>query len=145
MAQLVIDNEQIAEEYFEDASILGIQCGIEPHQFIWLVNKKFAYNFRYQAGSEIEVKKRGRSFKYPIFLCTEPQTNLQHIIYANQHDGEYLLSELRHFDYVWLIKGELKDPGFPLLLVSELKTIEPVQIVMQLSNDKIINKTKLVL
>lgn len=144
MSQLIIDNEQLAEDFFGDATLLGIQCGAEPHQFVWMVNKKFAYNFRYQAGSEIEVKKRGRTFKYPIFFCSEPKADLQHYLYANQHDGEYLLNELKHFDYVWLIKGELKD-DLADMISSELRMMEPVQIVTQLTNDKVINKTKLVL
>ena len=145
MAQLVIDNDILAEEFFEDSNLLGIQCGSEAHQFIWMVNRRFAYDFRYQAGSEIEFKKRGREFKYPIFSCREPHTDLQHFIYANHQDGEYLLPELKHFDFLWLMKGELKDLNLPSVLLDELKTLEAVQTVTRLSNDKIINKTRLVL
>ncbi len=144
MAQLIVNNNQIAEDFFDDASLLGVQCGVEPHQFIWMVNKKFAYDFRYQAGSEIEVKKKGRNFKYPVFGYAEPQSYVQHFIYANQHDGEYLLQKLKHFDYVWLVKGEVKD-NLPEMISAELRSLEAVQMVMQLSNDKITNKTKLVL
>jgi hypothetical protein len=144
LSQLVIDNDQLAEDFFEDATILGVQCGVEPHHFIWMVNKRFAYDFRYQAGNEIVVKKRGRTFTYPVFSCCEPQADLHHYVYANQHDGEYLLNELRHFDYVWLIKGELKD-NLPEQICSELRVMETVQLVTQLTNDKIINKTRLVL
>jgi hypothetical protein len=145
LAQLLIDNDILAEEFFEDSMLIGVQCGSEPHQFIWMVNRKFAYDFRYQAGSEIEFKKRGRNFKYPIFSCSEPHTDLQHLIYANRHDGEYLLPELKHFDFLWLMKGELKDIMLPEMLLSELKTLDLVQMVTILSNDKIINKTRLVL
>jgi hypothetical protein len=67
------------------------------------------------------------------------------LIYANRHDGEYLLPELKHFDFLWLMKGELKEILLPEMLLSELKTLDPVQMVTILSNDKIINKTRLVL
>jgi hypothetical protein len=67
------------------------------------------------------------------------------MIYANRHDGEYLLPELKHFDFLWLMKGELKDILLPEMLLSELKTLDQVQMVTILSNDKIINKTRLVL
>jgi hypothetical protein len=67
------------------------------------------------------------------------------LIYANRHDGEYLLPELKHFDFLWLMKGELKDIMLPEMLLSELKTLDQVQMVTILSNDKIINKTRLVL
>ena len=145
MAKLIIDNELIAEEYFSDARLLGIQCALEPHQFIWHINRQFLYDFRYQSGSEIVVTKKNRPFRYPIFQCKEPQQELVHIIYANQYDGEYLLSELRYFDYVWLIKGEMNDDSLTELILTELKAIEQVQLVTALSNEKIINKTQLVL
>ena len=145
MAKLIIDNDLIAEEYFSDARLLGIQCALEPHQFIWHINRQFLYDFRYQSGSEIVVTKKKRPFRYPIFQCKEPQQELLHIIYANQYDGEYLLSELRYFDYIWLIKGEMNDDSLPELILNELKAIEQVQLVTALSNEKIINKTQLVL
>ncbi|CAN5435158.1 hypothetical protein BH10BAC3_BH10BAC3_07850 [soil metagenome] len=145
MAKLIIDNELIAEEYFSDARLLGIQCALEPHQFIWHINRQFLYDFRYQSGSEIVVTKKSRPFRYPIFQCKEPQQELLHIIYANQYDGEYLLSELRYFDYLWLIKGEMNDDSLPGLILNELKAIGHVQLVTELSNEKIINKTQLVL
>jgi hypothetical protein len=145
LAKLIIDNDVIAEEYFSDARLLGIQCSLEPHQFIWHINRQFLYDFRYQSGSEIVVTKKKRPFRYPIFQCKEPGQELLHLIYANQFDGEYLLSELRYFDYLWLLKGEINNDNLPALLLSELKTITQVQLVTELSNDKIINKTQLVL
>jgi len=145
LAKLIIDNDQIAEEYFSDARLFGIQCPLEPHSFVWLINRQFLYDFRYQAGSEIEVKKKGRPFNYPIFQCKEPQQEIVHLIYANQHDGEYLLAELRYYDYLWLIKGELPGEELPRLILAELKNMEQVQLVTALSNEKIINKTQLVL
>ena len=145
MAKLIIDNDQIAEEYFADARLFGIQCALEPHQFIWHINRHFLYDFRYQAGSEILVKRKGRSFRYPIFQCKEPRQELQHIIYANQFDGEYLLAELKYFDYLWLIKGEQNDETLPDLILNELKNIKQVQLVTELTYEKIINKTQLVL
>jgi hypothetical protein len=145
LAKLIIDNDQIAEEYFADARLFGIQCPLEPHRFIWTINRQFLYDFRYQAGSEIKVKKKGRQFRYPIFQCKEPQLEVVHLIYANQFDGEYLLSELRYFDYLWLMKGELPGEELPGLILAELKTIEQVQLVTELSKEKIVNKTQLVL
>lgn len=145
MAKLIIDNDQIAEEYFADARLFGIQCPLEPHRFAWLINRQFLYNFRYQAGAEIEVTKKGRTFRYCIFQCKEPQLEVMHFIYANHFDGEYLLSELRYFDYLWLMKGELPDEALPNLILNELKNIDHIQLVTELMKDKIVNKTQLVI
>lgn len=145
MAKLTIDNDQIAEEYFSDVQLLGIQCSMEPHSLVWLVNKRFLYNFRYQNGAEIIVSKKTRSFSYPVFQCRETSLQLTHYIYANQHDGEYLLPELRHFDYIWLLKGELSGIELSSLILEELKKIPEIQVVTFLSSEKIKHKTQLVM
>ncbi len=142
--KLSIDNDQIAEEYFSDAQLFGIQCSLEPSSFIWLINKKFLYQFRYQNDAEIVVNKRQRRFSYPVFQCQETAIQLTHIIYTNKHDGEYLLPELRHFDYIWLMKGELNQ-ALAEQIMAVLKSIPEIQIAALLAADKIRNKTQLVM
>lgn len=145
MAKLVINNDEIAEEFFEDARLLGIQCPQEPHRMVWLINRRFGYKFRYQAGSEILLTKKARKFSFPVFASDETNFALTHFIYANQHEGEYLLSELKHFDFLWLIKGDHPNNQLISLLQTELKNLESVQLVMELNSDKIVNKKNLVL
>lgn len=146
MAKLIIDNAQIAEEYFENAQLLGIQCAAEPHKFVWLINKHFAFDFRYQPNSEIEMKKQGRNFKFPVFSFNETHLSIQHLIYTNQFDGEYLLPELKHTDFLWLVRNDSPDAtDFIQLLAAEIKKVSQVQLVTLLSNDKIKNKQHLVL
>ncbi len=145
MAKLVIDNALIAEEYFEHAHLLGIQCAAEPHRFVWLINRHFAFDFRYQNGSEIELTKQQRNFRYPIFRFSETHLMVEHLIYTHQHDGEYLLPELRHTDFLWLVKGESIDAAFMNLLETEIRKVPQVQLVTALSNEKIKNKQHLVL
>jgi hypothetical protein len=145
MAKLIIDNDLIAEEYFADARLVGIQCALAPHQLAWHINRQFLYDFRYQAGSEIMVTKKGRPLRYSVYQYEETHLQITHLVYANQYDGEYLLPELKHFDYIWLLKGEHVTEQWIVLLLNELKTVEQVQMVMELSSEKIKNKTRLVL
>ncbi len=145
MQKLIIDNDVIAEEFFEDVQLLlGIQTTLEPHQFVWLVNKHFLYDFRYQAESEIMVKKKSKHFKYPVFKCKEPHLEVAHYIYTNQHDGEYLLQEIKHLDYLWLLKGD-RDEELIKLLLSEMKNFGQLHLVTELASEKIIHKQQLVL
>lgn len=145
MAKLFLDNDLIAEEYFANAQLLGIQCPVEPHKFIWLMNKHFGFDFRYQAGSEVEMKKKGRLFKFPVFSFDETHLSIQHLIYTNQFDGEYLLPELKFTDFLWLVRSEINDTAFIQLMASELRQVNTVQMVTMLSNDKIKNKQHLIL
>jgi hypothetical protein len=145
VTRLTINNEVLAEEFFSDAQLLGIQCSMEPHSFIWLINKRFLYQFRYQNGAEIIVQKRQRNFSFPVFQCQESNLQLTHLIYTNQQDGEYLLPELKHFDYIWMLKGELSNIDLPDLVLKELKNVPDIQMVALLATDKIRNKTQLVM
>lgn len=143
--KLVLNNHDVADGFFEDAILLGIQCSLLPEKFIWMINRHFGYSFRYQQLSEVRLMRQSRQFVYPIFSCKERNLSLVHFIYTNQYDGEYLLPELRHTDFLWLLKNEGSDEGFALLLAEELRKLDAVQLVTQLANDKIKNKQHLVL
>jgi hypothetical protein len=145
LAKLFLDNDQIAEEYFSNAHLLGIQCPVEPHKFIWLVNRHFGFDFRYQPGSEIELTKKGRKLLFPVFGFDESHLSVQHLIYTNQFDGEYLLPELKFTDFLWLVRSDAMDNQFMQLLATELRAVSAVQLVTMLANDKIKNKQHLIL
>lgn len=128
-----------------DARLLGIQCALEPQPLIWSVNRQFGYDFRYQHNAEISVRKNNRVFRYSVYQFNEPHLNITHYLYANHHDGEYLLPELKHFDFMWMVKGEAERDSLIPLIITELKKLEQVQMVTELAGDKIRNKLQLVL
>jgi hypothetical protein len=145
LAKLIIDNEQIAASFFEDAHLLGIQCPAAPHKFVWLINQHFGFDFRYEAFSEVALKKKERHFFFPVFSFSELHLSAHHIIYTNQFDGEYLLPELKFTDYLWLVKSDSLDGQFIPLLANELRKVPMMNLVTTLSNEKIKNKQRLVL
>ena len=56
-----------------------------------------------------------------------------------------MLPELKHFDYIWMLKGELNNIDLPDLVLKELKNVPEIQMVALLAADKIRNKTQLVM
>ena len=44
--KLKIDNESIAQEFFENAVLLGIVAPIKDYLFSWHLNQIFGFNFR---------------------------------------------------------------------------------------------------
>lgn len=145
MAKLTIDNSLLANEFFEDARLLGIQCPAETTRFVWMVNRIFGYRFQYQQDGEIKLSAQKRNYEFPVYYCKEPNMELVHLLYVNGDDGKHLLPELRHIDYLWLLKGELADESFLVSLMQELRRMDQVQLVMELTNEKIKNKEHLVL
>ena len=70
---------------------------------------------------------------------------MEHYIYHNQFEGEYLLPELKHFDFLWLIKADIIDEENFISLQQNIKNINGVQLVTELIHEKIKNKENLIL
>lgn len=69
---------------------------------------------------------------------------LEYYLYKNQFDGEYLLPEFKHLDYLWLTKGDLPGKEDENKLVNDIRNIPGVQLVVELTNEKIKHKQHLI-
>ena len=142
--KLKIDNEALAEEFFEDTHLLGIVAPVKNYQFIWNINQVMGYSFRINNSLEIQLVKKNRKYFFSIYEYQVPGSFLNHYLYHNQHDGEYLLPEFRHLDFLWLTKGEEVSRDEISLLQQSLKNIPSVQLVNEMTNEKIKNKQHLI-
>jgi len=142
--KLKIDNESIAQEFFEDAVLLGIVAPIKDYLFSWHLNQKFGFNFRINNDIEIVLSKQKRNYFFSIYEYAVPSTSITHYLYNNQFDGEYLLPEFKHLDFVWLIKGEYISSEELKTLMQSIKSLPGVQLVNEMTNEKIKNKQHLI-
>ena len=142
--KLKIDNDLLAEEFFENASLLGIVAPIKDYQFSWQLNQLLGFNFRVNHDIEIELTKKNRKYFFAIYEYAVPATSLTHYLYNNQHDGEYLLPEFKHLDFVWLIKTEELENDYLKELMGSIKSIPGVQLVTEMTSEKIKNKQHLI-
>lgn len=143
--KLKIDNETLAQEFFEDAILLGIVAPIKDYQFSWQLNQLLGFNFRVNNDIEIQLKKKQRKYFFSIYEYQVPSTSLTHYLYNNQFDGEYLLPEFKHLDFLWLIKGDVVQAEDLKILVQAIKSLAGVQLIIELTNEKIKNKQHLIL
>ena len=65
-------------------------------------------------------------------------------MYNNQFDGEYLLPEFKHLDFLWLMRGDGITNELTQQKTESLRSITGVQLVVELTNEKIKNKEHLV-
>ena len=142
--KLNIDNESIAQEFFENAVLLGIVAPIKDYLFSWHLNQIFGFNFRVNNDIEIQLSKQQRKYFFSIYEYAVPSTSITHYLYNNQFDGEYLLPEFKHLDFVWLIKGEYISAQELKTLMQSIKSIPGVQLVKEMTNEKIKNKQHLI-
>ncbi|HEY2727672.1 MAG TPA: IPExxxVDY family protein [Parafilimonas sp.] len=144
MPKLKLNIDGIEEDFFSGTHLLGIMTPVKNYRFIWQVNVNTGFNFRLNTDVEIELKRKGRNYFFSIYQFCQTECELEHFIYHNQFEGEYLLPEFKHLDFLWLMRGNvIIDEDF-LNVQNKLKNIEDTQLVTELSQEKIKNKGNLI-
>ncbi len=142
--KLKIDNEALALEFFEDTRLLGIVAPVKNYSFIWQLNNILALQFRLNNDIEIQLTKKQRKYFFPVYEYNNPASSLSYFLYCNQNDGEYLLPEFKHLDYLWLLKGDFVSNDDLKELISNIRSIGGVQLVTEMTDGKIKNKQHMV-
>lgn len=140
MSKLKLDIDFLNEDFFEDTRLLGITAHIRNYHFCWQLNSLFGFDFRLNPEIEIRLVKMGRDYYFKIFQYKEPNSSIVHYLYHNHYDGEYLLPEFKHMDFLWLIKGGFVEEEKLNWIKQSVKSINGIQLVVELTNEQI--KTK---
>ena len=138
--KLSLNNQDLAEAFFEETRLLGIVSTLKDYQFCWQLNNLLGMDFRVNHDIEIRLTKKRRNYFFSVFQYQLPLGSLNHYLYNNEFDGEYLLPEFKHLDYLWLMKDDVVDNGTVSQMISSIRSISGVQLVVELTNEKIKNK-----
>ena len=117
---------------------------VKDYQFCWQLNNLLRMDFRVNNEIEIQLMKKSRNYFFAVYEFCEPTSSLEHYIYNNQFDGEYLLPEFKHLDFLWLMKGDVVTDEMLQQQMESIRSINSVQLVVELTNEKIKNKEHLV-
>jgi len=142
--KLVLDNNELTQDFFEDTRLLGIVAPIKDYQLCWHLNGLLGIDFRINHDIEIQLTKKKRNYFFAVYEFLDPTGSLCHYLYNNRFDGEYLLPEFKHLDFLWLMKGDIITEQTLQQTISDLRNITDVQLVTELTNEKIKNKEHLV-
>lgn len=142
--KLKLNIEDMTDGFFENTRLIGIVAPVKGYQLVWQLNNRLRFDFRSNNDLEIQLTKRQRKYFFGIYEYQEPGNALQHFLYNNQFDGEYLLPEFKHLDFLWLQKGDTVPDDKLIRLMNSVKDIPGVQLVMELSQEKIRNKGHLI-
>ena len=143
-SRLILNTEQLTEEFFDDTRLLGIMAPVKDYQFCWHLNTNIGLSFRMNNDIEIKLIKKKRNYFFSVYEYNEPTRFLSHYVYNNQFDGEYLLPEFKHLDFLWLMKGDEVSDESLQETIQTIRSINSVQLVLELTNEKIKNKEHLV-
>jgi hypothetical protein len=142
--KLRLDIDELTNDFFEDARLLGIVAPVKDYQFCWQLNNQLRFDFRINNQIEIQLAKKQRKYFFCVYEFAETNSCLAHYLYKNQFDGEYLLPEFRHLDFLWLLKGDTVSDEMLKELMNSIKQISGVQLVMELTHEKIKHKGHLI-
>jgi hypothetical protein len=142
--KLVLDTKDLTDSFFEETKLLGIMAPIKDYLFCWQLNNLLGIDFRINNELEIQLKKKNRNYFFAVYEYGDPSTCLRHYLYNNQFDGEYLLPEFKHLDFLWLLKDDPVSDESLQQLVQSIKGVTGVQLVVELTNEKIRNREHLV-
>ena len=142
--KLKLDQDLLNEDFFENTHLLGIIAPIKNYFFCWQLNNELGVEFRLNNEVEIHLIKKKRDYFFNIYEWSETETSLTHYLYHNQFDGEYLLPEFRNMDFLWLMKGDLIEKNKLHQINAGIKNIQRVQLVAELTSEKIKNKGNMI-
>lgn len=142
--KLVLDTKGMTEMFFEDTRLLGIMTPVKNYQFCWNINSATGLDFRLNPDLEIRLIRKKREYFFSLYEYNEPNKFLSHYLYNNQFDGEYLLPEFKHLDFLWLMKGDEVCDEALQETIRTIRAIQNVQLVTELAVERITNKENLV-
>ena len=142
--KLRLNIEELNDDFFEETRLLGIIAPLKNYQFCWQLNNQLGFNFRLNDDIEISLRKNNRNYHFSIYQSQENSCFLTHFLYHNHCDGEYLLPEFKHMDFLWLMKGDIVDDDKCNWIKQAIKTIAGVQLVAELTNEQIKTKGNMV-
>lgn len=143
--RLRIDDEQMVEDFFADTRLISIVAPIKDYSFIWSINYFLGYSFKNASDAVLQYSKKGRQYFFNLFEYKMPHRAMTHLLYENQHDGEFLLPEFKHLDFLWLIQDcSFSEDEFQGL-IKIIKNIPHVQFVNEMAHEKIKNKKHLII
>ena len=141
--KLVLDNNVLTEDFFSDTRLLGIMAPVKNYYFCWLLNNLLGYGFRLDTDIDKPLRKKKRQYNFSVYTHSEDDF-LKYHLFHNHCDGEYLLPEFRNIDFLLLMKGDFIEDSKCSDVIATIKNMPSVQMVIELTNEKIKNKQHLV-
>lgn len=144
--KLKIQNEDLSDEFFADTIVVGIVSAVKGYKFCWLINHHLSQDFRSHPDLEIHLEKRKLLYYFNIYSYDDIEFNCLNLLYENESKGEYLVPELKHLDYLWLLR--INDPSQinnQDILMDKLRKLDFIQMASLLNLDHIKSRENLII
>jgi hypothetical protein len=135
--------ESASPDFFEGSYILGIVSTLKNYLFCWHIQHHLNIYFGTSEDMQINLVKNQRTYSFTVYEYSDPLSLDQYQLFTNKNDGEFLLPELQHLDYIWLFKGVNGNLQNIKKIQHLLKNIPGVQMVVDIDQSRIKSKNNL--
>ncbi|MCU7693932.1 IPExxxVDY family protein [Haoranjiania flava] len=137
--------DEMINDFFEGCRAYGIVTNFKNYKFCWYINKMLGYDFRLNTDIEIITSKKNRQYFFPVYQYNIQNSAVTHYLYDNSFDGEYLIPEFKHIDFLWLMKGEYYiDEEACNEIIEIVRSTKEVQMISEIDVDKLSSKAHLI-
>lgn len=145
ITKLRLNTFMAVDDFFHDASLIGIISRQKEYQLCWEVNRALGFKFKMNNELEVMLLKKDKKCFFPVYEFEEPTRFTTHYLYNNHYKGEYLLQELKNIDFIWLIKGNYYNEQEIKWLMDAIKNMGNIQLVSRLKPAELKSRENLIL
>ncbi|MCB9034472.1 MAG: IPExxxVDY family protein [Chitinophagales bacterium] len=136
--------KEIILAYEEDIHLWGINSNLEDYRLCWYINETLYWKMK-RINDVNFYNPKSKTVQYYSAYKFENEIDFYDAeLIQNKRAGNYLLPEMKSFDYVFLLKGELAyfdTDAFE----QQLSQISGIQLVYKVDLDKIKSRKNLLL
>lgn len=144
LQNLQLDVEEMIADFFESCRMYGIVTNFKNYKFCWYINKMLGFNFKLNTDIDIIVSKKNRQYLFPVYQYSIENSVVSYFLYDNRSDGEFLIPEFKHVDFIWLMKGEYYiDEKECNEIIDLVRKTHEVQLISEIDIEKLDSKTYL--
>jgi hypothetical protein len=129
--------------YDDDYLLTGMQCALSDYKLAWLINRELTLQLkRAEDISFYDHDAVVAAFAY--FDYYDELNRISYQLFANKDESVFLLPELKHMDYLLMIKGVLEHFSMESF-TGKLKSLPGVQFATRLEHLNLKSKHNLIL
>ncbi len=113
--------------------IIGISSHENDYRLSWAINSQLGFRLSRSSNLELFNEKIQEKQIFSVFSHIEEEYELKYYLISNTGENGFLLPEYRNVDFLFLIQGEISENELDKL-IKQLKIIEIVNLVFQISN-----------
>ncbi len=118
----VLDTAWLEQEFFDDVHLTGIVSASEYYRLVSFINQRLGLNF--VKNHELDILMNG--VIYPVFAYKDNEKLIEHYIFCNRRKTNYMMTDARNIDFIWMMKGNLQYQPEITRLRELLKKVEGV-------------------